>query len=108
MYATLREYRETRFLFARRAGPAISRVMSDALLLDLDGAWTRSDLPLPAVDLTAWGPRLRFSAPTPEMERFRAEADGRLGPARFLVYGSGDFHHLSAVWVRRAARVTKP
>ena len=78
--------------------------MSDAIHLDLDGAWTRADLPLPAVGLTTWGPRLRFSATPPEMERFYAEVDGPLGPARFLVYGSGDFHHLSALWVRRAAR----
>lgn len=78
--------------------------MSDAIHLDLDGAWNRAELPLPSIDLTMWGARLRFSAPSPEIERFYSEAGERLGPARFIVYGSGDFHHLSALWVRRAAR----
>ena len=92
----------------RSAHPTIRRVTEnappppDGLHLDLDGAWTGAALPVPTLDLTAWGPRLRFSAPPAEMERFRQEADERLGDARFLVYGSGDFHHLSALWVRRA------
>ena len=33
----------------------------------------------------------------------RRGVDDRLDGARFLVYGSGDFHHLSALWLRRAA-----
>ena len=72
------------------------------LHLDLDGAWTQAALPLPKLDLASWGPRLRFSAPPAEMERFRLVTEENLGDARFIVYGSGDFHHLSALWVRRA------
>ena len=38
------------------------------------------------------------------MERFYREQEGGLPP--FLVYGSGDFHHLSALWLRRLAGLT--
>jgi arginase family enzyme len=71
------------------------------LHLNLDGAW--SDLPpdLPTVDARDWGPRLRFSAPSRLIEQFFREHAGQLPP--FLVYGSGDFHHLSALWIRRVA-----
>ncbi len=67
--------------------------------LNLDDAW--SDLPgdLPTVDAREWGPRLRFSAPGRLIEEFYREVGSRLAP--FLVYGSGDFHHLTALWLRR-------
>ena len=73
-----------------------------SLHVDLDGAWpTDVLLGMPEVTVREWGPRLRFSAPDREMEAFYAAAAARLGEARFLVYGSGDFHHLSALWLRR-------
>ncbi len=67
--------------------------------LNLDDAW--SDLPsdLSVVDAREWGPRLRFSAPSRLIEDFFREYQSRLAP--FLVYGSGDFHHLSALWIRQ-------
>ena len=71
--------------------------------VDLDGAWDNAALGLPALDLRAWGPRLRFCALDAEMETFLSEASARLDGARFLVYGSGDFHQLRALWLRRAA-----
>jgi arginase family enzyme len=69
------------------------------LHLNLDDAW--SDLPgdLPVLDAREWGPGLRFSAPTRLIEEFYREFKTQLAP--FLVYGSGDFHHLSALWLRR-------
>jgi hypothetical protein len=69
------------------------------LHLNLDDAWP--DLPgsLPEVDARAWGPRLRFSAPGRLVEEFYREIGPRLAP--FVVYGSGDFHHLTALWLRR-------
>jgi arginase family enzyme len=69
------------------------------LHLNLDEAW--SDMPpdLPMVDVRDWGPRLRFSAPSRLIEQFFRGHAARL-PA-FLVYGSGDFHHLSALWLRK-------
>jgi hypothetical protein len=69
------------------------------LHLNLDDAW--SDLPrdLPVVDAREWGPRLRFSAPSRLIEDFFREYGPQVAP--FLVYGSGDFHHLTALWIRR-------
>jgi hypothetical protein len=69
------------------------------LHLNLDDAW--SDLPgdLPGMDAREWGPRLRFSAPSRLIEEFFREYGPRVAP--FLVYGSGDFHHLTALWLRR-------
>ena len=67
--------------------------------LNLDDAW--SDLPsdLPVVDAREWGPRLRFSAPSRLIEDFFREYESRLAP--FVLYGSGDFHHLTALWIRQ-------
>ncbi len=50
------------------------------------------------MDAREWGPQLRFSAPPRVVEEFFAAHDAHR--ARFLVYGSGDFHHLSALWLR--------
>ncbi len=72
------------------------------LHLNLDDAWRDEPLRLPVLDLRAWGPQLRFSAPPRLINRFYDEVESRLAP--FLLYGSGDFHHLSALWVRRVAR----
>ena len=69
------------------------------LHLDLDSAWERTGVPFETVDLLGWGPRLRFSAPAREIEAFYRELEPRLAP--FLLYGSGDFHHLTALWLRR-------
>ena len=67
--------------------------------LDLDGAWRDLEFQLPRVDLTDWGPKLRFSAPPRVVADFYSFVRPRLSP--FLLYGSGDFHHLSALWLRR-------
>lgn len=86
--------------------------------MDLDGAWTGNGNgngdshgpgdgvaspfdALPTVDVRAWGPRLRFSALRAEIEAFYRHVDPLLGGARFVAYGSGDFHHLSTLWLRR-------
>ena len=59
--------------------------MADAVHLDLDGAWghglSRPDLlGIPVRDLGAWGPQLRYCAPSVEVEAFDAELgdDSRL------------------------------
>jgi len=69
------------------------------LHLNLDDAWPDLPRDLAIVDARDWGPRLRFSAPSRLIEEFFREYESRLAP--FLVYGSGDFHHLSALWIRR-------
>jgi arginase family enzyme len=71
---------------------------AEVLHLNFDDAWPR-EIDLPTRDLREWGPRLRFSAPAREIERFDRSLGENLPP--FLVYGSGDFHHLSALFIRR-------
>ncbi|HEY2140016.1 MAG TPA: hypothetical protein VGH00_08045 [Chthoniobacterales bacterium] len=73
--------------------------MATAIHLNLDNAWLGGALPVDTVDATSWGPRLRFSAPARLIEEFYREHERRA--ASFVVYGSGDFHHLTALWARR-------
>lgn len=79
-------------------------VGTGALHIDLDGAWNTELLEeqFPGLETwngRAWGPRLRFTTPRREMERFYGEVRPFLAP--YLLYGSGDFHHLAALWLRR-------
>jgi hypothetical protein len=67
--------------------------------LNLDDAWGNLPREVAGLDARAWGPRLRFSAPARLIEEFFREYGPQLAP--FVVYGSGDFHHLSALWLRR-------
>jgi arginase family enzyme len=68
----------------------------------LDGAWPNEPLGLPFVDARDWGPRLRFSAPLQLVAEFYRKYETRL--PSFVLYGSGDFHHLTALWIRRVAQ----
>jgi arginase family enzyme len=69
------------------------------LHLNLDDTWRDEPLNLPLVGARDWGARLRFSAPPRLVEEFYREFTSRLTP--FTLYGSGDFHYLSALWLRR-------
>jgi hypothetical protein len=51
------------------------------------------------IDARDWGPQLRFSAPSRVVEKFYGEFAPQI--STFLLYGSGDFHYLSALWIRR-------
>jgi len=73
-----------------------------ALHLNLDHAWPNEPLGLRIVDARAWGPQLRFSSPPRLIEQFYLEHETTLG-ATFLLYGSGDFHHLTALRLRTIA-----
>ena len=73
--------------------------MHSLLHLNLDDAWEGAALNFPTIEARAWGPVLRFSAQPRLIEEFFREHQARLPP--FLLYGSGDFHHLSALWIRR-------
>ncbi len=70
--------------------------------LNLDDAWRNEPLGLPVVDARKWGPELRFSAPPHLISEFYRECETHLASS-FLLYGSGDFHHLTALWLRRVA-----
>jgi arginase family enzyme len=69
------------------------------LHLNLDDAWRDEPLGLPMLDARRWGPQLRFSAPVRLVEEFYAQLRDQL--TSFLVYGSGDFHYLTALWLGR-------
>jgi hypothetical protein len=60
-------------------------------------------LPLPVIDAREWGPQLRFCAPPRIVEKFYREFESRCqsGSDLFTLYGSGDYHYLSALWLRR-------
>ena len=77
-------------------------MIARALHLNLDDAWRDQPFGLPIVDAREQGPQLRFSAPPRLIDKFYREFESRLAP--FLLYGSGDFHHLSALWIRRIAQ----
>jgi len=75
---------------------------SRVLHFNLDDAWRDQPLGLPVVDARAWGPRLRFSAPARLIAEFYRNHQANLA-APFLLYGSGDFHHLTALRLRPIA-----
>jgi arginase family enzyme len=80
----------------------VEKLSSRILYLNLDNAWAGEPLGLPTLDATAAGPALRFSVPPRVIEQFYEKIQNRLAP--FIVYGSGDFHHLSALWIGRVKR----
>ncbi len=65
--------------------------------VDLDGAWSQGILD-PYLDCLEWGPRLRYCASPALLDAFYETVRPHLGP--FTLFGSGDFHHLSALWLR--------
>lgn len=78
--------------------------MNSSLHLDLDGAWPHEQVSrlLPQasyLDCRPWGPALRFTAPWQAIEAFYGKVRSQTAP--FILYGSGDFHHLTALWLRR-------
>ena len=78
------------------------RTPSDSFHLNLDDAWVNESLGLAVIDARNWGPRLRFSAPPRLVEEFYREHETNIA-ATFLLYGSGDFHYLTALRLRSIA-----
>jgi arginase family enzyme len=71
-----------------------------AQIIELDEAWPPKSLELTrSLDCRVWGPKLRYCAPTKVIETFYHEFADKLTP--FTLFGSGDFHHLTALWVRQ-------
>jgi arginase family enzyme len=54
-----------------------------------------------SIDLRQWGPRLRYHATAALIDSFAAEISAARGDAKFVLYGSGDFHHLAGLRVRQ-------
>jgi hypothetical protein len=74
--------------------------VSDCVHIDLDGAWPAdATAPESYFDCRAWGRRLRYSATARNMDEFYEFSRGRSTP--FTLFGSGDYHHLTALWIRR-------
>jgi hypothetical protein len=71
---------------------------NSAVHLNLDAAWHEIPHGLPTIDATKWGPHLRFSTSPRTIEQFYREIGPQLG--KFVLYGSGDFHHLTGLWLR--------
>jgi len=65
--------------------------------VNLDGAWPE-DILEHHLDMREWGPRLRYCAPPRLLDAFYEAIQPDLGA--FTLYGSGDFHHLTALWLR--------
>src|ERR1035437_1789387 len=76
--------------------------MSSAVHFNFDDAWDESRLGMETVEARAWGPRLRYTAPERELETAFQVLWHKARDARFVLYGSGDFHHLAGWWLRRA------
>ena len=78
----------------------------DVRIVDLDGAVVAQPGVGPAARITPardWGPRIRLACSFRRFRRFEHALDERLpdsGP-QIVLYGSGDFHHVSLALVRR-------
>lgn len=70
--------------------------MPESLCLNFDDAWDAARLPIPTLDLRLLGPQLRYTAPDALYHRAFADFRPHLQSASFILYGSGDFHHLAA------------
>ena len=80
-----------------------NRGSTETVRLVLDNAW-EFDEPLSfripkRVDALGCGPSLRFVTSQRMIERFYAEFGDVFRP--FTLSGSGDFHHLTAIFIRR-------
>ena len=74
--------------------------LAHSVTIELDEAWAGlAAAPGQRVDARKWGPRLRYSTSERELVEFHDFIRYKL--ARFTLFGSGDFHHLSALWVRQ-------
>ncbi len=70
------------------------------LHLNLDDAWAAVER-FETLDVRHWGPKLRYHGRSREVDRFYAEIRDKL--TDFVLYGSGDFHYLAAVLLRRVS-----
>jgi len=69
-----------------------------SLHLNLDDAWPALE-DFETVDVRDWGPKLRYHGRRDEVDAFYGAVREKL--TDFVLYGSGDFHYLAAVLLRR-------
>jgi arginase family enzyme len=74
---------------------------TDQVWFQTDDAWDflGGEIPLAAVDVRAEARGLRFITSSEKVEAFARRHAGHMRP--YTLYGSGDFHHLSALWLRQ-------
>ena len=70
--------------------------------LDLDGAWGDPAPGVRRVELRRWGDALRYHGTRSGVDAFYKKIEGELSP--FVLHGSGDFHYLAGVLLRRVTR----
>ncbi|MFN2507887.1 MAG: hypothetical protein ABR589_03845 [Chthoniobacterales bacterium] len=70
--------------------------------MNLDDAWAAESGGITTIDALEWGPQLRFSAPRALIKSFFRAHESRFTP--FTLYGSGDFHHLTALLLQRLSQ----
>lgn len=73
--------------------------LGQATYLELDDAWGDLPIAMNRIDLRDWAPRLRYLARPSDVETFWRDVSPRLSP--FVLYGSGDYHFLAALFLRR-------
>lgn len=74
--------------------------MMGSQIIDLDGAWPAGIAAIPQIqNCRSWGPQLRYCAPARIINAFWEEIRTKTTP--FTLYGSGDFHHLTGLWIRQ-------
>jgi hypothetical protein len=73
---------------------------AQSLHLDFDSAWNATRLPMRTLDFRDWGPKVRYCSNSVALEKLIEQFPRDLPP--FLLYGSGDFHFLSGLFLRRA------
>jgi arginase family enzyme len=74
--------------------------LDTSIHIDLDGAWNAGEIGFPTLDFRTTGPGLRYICTQSDIDEFNRHL--RKSLPRFILYGSGDFHHLAALWLRRA------
>lgn len=72
---------------------------NESVYFDLDGAWGQSPLDLSRLDGANWGPRLRYVCRHSDIDACWSAIGAQLG--KYVLYGSGDFHHLAGMLIRR-------
>src|SRR5262245_17316423 len=84
----------------------------DLRILDLDGGLPsqgrlRDSPPAPITDLRTWGPRIRMACGLRAFRAFADEVASQLGDGdwpRLVLFGSGDFHHVTLALLERLTR----